>query len=39
MPVALPHADAMFAPLPVPVARVHLTTMHQRTPIIEALRG
>jgi arginine/lysine/ornithine decarboxylase len=38
MPVTLPHADAMFAPLPVAAARVHLTTMHQRTPIIEALR-
>ncbi|MFN8662170.1 MAG: hypothetical protein U0075_09785 [Thermomicrobiales bacterium] len=39
MPVTLPHADATFTPLPIPANRVHLTTVHQRTPIIEALRG
>lgn len=39
MPAMLPHADATFAPLPLPATRVHLTTMHQRTPIIEALRS
>ncbi len=39
MPAMLPHADATFAPLPMPAPRVHLTTMHQRTPIIEALRS
>ncbi len=39
MPAMLPHIDAAFAPLPMPATRVHLTTMHQRTPIIEALRS
>lgn len=38
MPAMLPHVDATFAPLPQPATRVHLTTVHQRTPIIEALR-
>jgi arginine/lysine/ornithine decarboxylase len=39
MSATLRHADAAFTPLPVPATRVHLTTMHQRTPIIEALRS
>ncbi len=39
MPAMLPHADATFAPLPMPAMRVHLTTVHQRAPVVEALRS
>lgn len=39
MSAMLSHFDASFTPLPMPVNRVHLSTVHQRTPIIEALRG